>query len=113
MNKEVLKALIGAAIQLLGQLIPWLGTFTGLPVIGWLISFGVSWLSGLLYDLIKRAATFNEIDADVAKQLTNAKVALAAFKAVQENPAADEVERVTTKENLRVAMRELTRFKLY
>lgn len=111
MSKEVIKALLSLAIQVLGKLIPALGGLLGGPL-GWLAGLAISYLSGLLYDLVERLARFASIDAQVHKDLAGAKVAQAVLVAAQKNPNTTEAERAKALEDFTSAVRSLGKFKL-
>lgn len=85
--KALIKFLLTMGVQLLGKAIPFLGGFVGGPL-GFLASWAIGYLTGVLYDWIERLAKFAEIDSDVADKVTKAKEATAALNAVQKNKEA-------------------------
>lgn len=70
MDREALiKALLSLGVALLTKLIPALSG----GVLGIVLGWAVSWLTGLLIDWTERLARFKGIEADVAKDLANAQ----------------------------------------
>jgi len=109
LNKAVIQALLQLGIKLLGLAIPWLGILLGGPL-GWLAGFAISWLTGVVYDLVARYARLTAIDSVVEKQVTAAKNATDALKAVQTNAQATAQEREKALADFKVAVRALTKF---
>ena len=78
---EILKALLTWGVQLIGKsLLPWLGSLMGGPF-GFLVSWGISYFTSLLYDMVERLARFGEIDKKWKEEADNM---IAAQKKLQE-----------------------------
>lgn len=111
-GKAIIKALLSLGISLLGKFIPFLATLTGMPVIGWIIGLGVSYLSGVLYKMIETWARYNAIDNAVSKEVTEAQKKTEELKIIQNDPTATEADRAKKLEEFRLAVRNLTKYRV-
>jgi hypothetical protein len=111
MSKELIKILLGIGIQLLGKLIPFLGTFLAGPL-GFVAGVAISYLSGILYDWIEKMARFAAIDSQAMKDLNLAKAASEALVDVQTNTLATKEEHVKALADFATRVGVLGKFKL-
>lgn len=109
--RQVIKVLLQVGVQLLGKLIPFLGTFLGGP-----LGFIASWLIGLatdaLYDWLDRLATFAEIDNDVREKLPIAREARDKLRKIQKDPLATEEDLEKARQDFLNKHRDLGRVRL-
>jgi hypothetical protein len=110
-KKELTKAILGLGISVLKYLIPWLGSLLGGPL-GIVAGWAVSYLTGLLYDMVERYMRLAAIDNEVKKQIEIAKEETKNFEAIQKNNEATIEEKSVAKEKLRLALITLGRIKL-
>jgi len=111
-KKEIIKLLLQLGISLLGKFIPWLATLTGLPVIGWVIGLAVSYLAGVLAKMVDTWLRYKAIDAQIEKEVAEAKAATEKLKVVQANPNATKEERDKSLEEFRLAVWNLTKYRV-
>lgn len=110
-GNAVIKSLLSLGISALGKLIPALGGFIGGPF-GFIATLAISWLSGILYDMVERMARFAKIDSQAQKDLSDAKSAGADLKKVQEDPATTKEEREKAISAFADRVRALGKFRL-
>ncbi len=108
MTEDSVKTVLDLAIRLLSLFIPWLGGLLHLPVIGWFVRLAISYLTGLLARLIARKIDFGIIDAQVEKQVQDAKAKTDALKIVHDTPGATDAQKQKALDDFKNAMRKLT-----
>lgn len=100
----ILKLLLNGGIALLGKLIPFLGTLTGLPGVGWLVGVALGFLSNLLAKMIVLELQIRGVDAAVEAKAT--EEALQKWRELQKLEASastpeEKVQAAKEKENAR------------
>lgn len=87
----IIKALLSLGIKGLSMLIPFIGTLAGGPF-GFLVSWAISYLSGLLVKWIAQVAAYNAVDADLAAKKAPLVAAQQALAAAQASPTTTKEE---------------------
>lgn len=99
------KSIIAPLISgLLTKLVPFLGN----PLIGWVVSLAVGWLSGVLSKMIETAIAKHEIESEVKAQLVEMKSATDALAVAQQTGENHE----KAKADFKVAARKFAKLDL-
>jgi hypothetical protein len=112
MSADLIKMLLSLGVQLLGLLVPALGSLVGGPL-GWLFGLLLNWMSGKLYAWLAQLAVANGIDAEIAPLVVAAKASTSALLAEQKKPNATEAEHAAALKAFQDAHAALSHFKLH
>lgn len=94
---EILKLALPILIKVLGVLIPGLGSFLGIPVIGWIASWLIGKATDLLVDSVARLERYKAVDDAVKAEVEALKKATDEFKAVPIDASEEEKNAATVR----------------